>query len=47
MDYLHACINKNRSGKSMGSNFLSMADIFKPKDYDWNLVNIAVRISFL
>lgn len=39
MDYLHNCINQNRSGKSMGSGFLSVADIFRPKDYDKNLVN--------
>lgn len=39
MDYLHACINKNRSGKSMGSGFLSVADIFKPKDFDKDFVN--------
>lgn len=39
MDYLHNCINQNRSGKSMGSGFLSIADIFKPKDYDKDLVN--------
>lgn len=39
MDYLHSCINKNRSGKSMGSNFLSVADIFRPKEYNKKLVN--------
>lgn len=39
MDYLHNCIIKKRSGKSMGSNFLSIADIFKPKDYNKDLVN--------
>lgn len=39
MDYLHACLNKNRSKKSMGSNFLPIADIFRPKEYDWDSVN--------
>lgn len=39
MDYLHAYINKNRSGKSMGSGFLSVADIIKPKSFDKDLVN--------
>ena len=39
MDYLHNCINQNRSGKSMGSGFLSVSDIFKPKDFDKDLVN--------
>lgn len=39
MDYLHTCINKGRSSKSMGSNFLPVAEIFKPKDFDKDLVN--------
>ena len=39
MDYLHTCIKQNRSGKSMGSNFLPLADIFRPKEFDKNLVN--------
>lgn len=39
MDYLHACINKNRSSKSMGSGFLSVADILRPKSFDKDLVN--------
>ncbi len=39
MDYLHNCINQSRSGKSMGSGFLSVSDIFRPKDFDKNLVN--------
>lgn len=39
MDYLHTCVNKNRSSKSMGSGFWSVADIFKPKNYDKDLVN--------
>ena len=39
MDYLHNCINKKRSGKSKGSSFLPLADIFKPEDYNKNLVN--------
>ena len=39
MDYLHNCISKNRSGKSMGSGFLSVTDIFRPKDFDKDLVN--------
>lgn len=39
MDYLHNCIAKKRSKKSMGSNFIPLADIFKPKEFDKNLVN--------
>ena len=39
MDYLHTCINNNRSGKSMGSGFLPVSDIFKPKNFDKDLVN--------
>lgn len=39
MDYLHNCIMQKRSGKSKGSDFLSVADIFKPKDFDKDLVN--------
>jgi len=32
-------ISQNRSSKSIGSGFLSVADIFRPEDYDKNLVN--------
>lgn len=39
MDYLHTCIGNKRATKSKGSNFLSLADIFKPLDYDKNKVN--------
>lgn len=39
MDYLHTCIARRRSAKSQGSSFLSIADIFRPHDYDKNLVN--------
>lgn len=39
MDYLHNAMNGKRSGKSKGSDFMPMADIFKPKDYDRNLVD--------
>lgn len=39
MDYLQSCVAKKRSSKSKGNDFLSMADIFKPKDYDKDLVN--------
>lgn len=39
MDFLHTCANKKRASKSKGSNFLPLADIFKPADYDKNKVN--------
>ena len=39
MDYLHNFINQSRSAKSMGSGFLSIADIFRPENFDKNLVN--------
>lgn len=39
MDYLHNCMSGKRSDKSKGSSFLSISDIFKPDNYDWNLVN--------
>lgn len=39
MDYLHKCIHGKRSGKSKGSSFLSISDIFKPNDFDRNLVD--------
>jgi len=39
MDYLHTCIGSKRATKSKGSDFLSLADIFKPLDYDKNKVN--------
>ncbi len=39
MDYLHNCVVQKRSGKSKGSDFLSIADIFKPKNYNKDLVN--------
>lgn len=39
MDYLHDCVNGKRARKSKGSQFMPLADIFKPNDYDWNLVN--------
>lgn len=39
MDYLHNCMYGKRSGKSKGSCFLSISDIFKPNDYDRNLVD--------
>lgn len=39
MDLLHSCIGNRRSSKSKGSNFLSLAEIFKPLDYDKNKVH--------
>lgn len=39
MDLLHLCIGNKRSSKSKGSNFLSLAEIFKPLDYDKNKVH--------
>jgi hypothetical protein len=33
-------VNGKRSGKSKGSQFMPLADIFKPKNYDWKLVNV-------
>lgn len=39
MDYLHTCIGNKRASKAKGSSFLSLADIFKPLDYDKNKVN--------
>lgn len=39
MDYLHNCMHGKRSGKSKGSSFLSISDIFKPIDYDRNFVD--------
>lgn len=39
MDYLHDCVNGKRSGKSRGSQFMTLADVFKPYSYDWNLVD--------
>ena len=39
MDYLHNCMHGKRSGKSKGSSFLYISDIFKPNDYDRNLVD--------
>ncbi len=39
MDYLHLCISNKRATKSKGSDFLPLADIFKPLDYDKNKVN--------
>lgn len=40
MDYLHDCVNGKRSRKSKGSQFMPLADIFKPSNYDWKLVNV-------
>ncbi len=34
MDILHTCIEGKRASKSKGSNFLPLADIFKPGNYD-------------
>ena len=34
MDFLHMCVNGKRASKSKGSNFLPLADIFKPENYD-------------
>jgi len=39
MDLLHICIGNRRSSKSKGSNFLSLAEIFKPLEYDKNKVH--------
>lgn len=39
MDLLHMCISNRRSSKSKGSNFLSLAEIFKPLEYDKNKVH--------
>jgi len=39
MDYLHICIGNKRASKSKGNDFLSLANIFKPLDYDKNKVN--------
>ena len=39
MDLLHSCIGNRRSSKSKGSNFLSLAEIFKPLNYDKNKVH--------
>lgn len=39
MDILHSCIGNKRSSKSKGSDFLALAEIFKPLDYDKNKVN--------
>lgn len=39
MDYLHNCVAQKRSSKSIGSGFLSIADIFRPKDFDKDFVN--------
>lgn len=38
MDLLHTCINGKRSTKSKGSDFLPLANIFKPENYDKNKV---------
>ena len=34
MDYLHDAINKRRSQKSKGSNFIDVYEIFKPEDFN-------------
>lgn len=39
MDILHSCIGNKRSSKSKGSDFISIAEIFKPLGYDKNKVN--------
>lgn len=39
MDLLHTCIGNKRSSKSKGNNFLPLADIFKPLNYDKNKVS--------
>lgn len=39
MDFLHICLNGKRASKSKGSNFIPLADIFKPEDYDKNKVH--------
>jgi len=39
MDYLHNYIAQKRSNKSKGSDFLPLVNIFKPKEFDKNLVN--------
>lgn len=39
MDYLHTCVNGKRASKSKGSNFLPLADIFKPINYDKDKVH--------
>ena len=39
MDFLHNCMNGKRSGKSKGSYFLPISDIFKPDDYNRNFVD--------
>lgn len=38
MDLLHTCIGTKRSSKSKGSDFLPLAEIFKPLDFDKNKV---------
>lgn len=38
MDYLHNCIDGKRSAKSKGNNFLTLAEIFKPLDFNRGLV---------
>lgn len=38
MDLLHTCIGNNRSSKSKGKDFLPLAEIFKPLNYDKNKV---------
>lgn len=39
MDFLHECLNGKRAKKSKGSDFIPFSDIFKPDDFDKNLVN--------
>ena len=38
MDLLHTCIGTKRASKSKGSDFLPLAEIFRPLDYDKNKV---------
>ena len=38
MDLLHTCIGNKRSSKSKGSEFMPIAEIFKPSDFDNNNV---------
>ncbi len=39
MDLLHTCIGNKRSNKSKGNDFLPLAEIFKPMDFNNNKVN--------
>ena len=39
MDLLHTCIGNKRSSKSKGTDFLPLAEIFKPTNYDKNKVS--------